>query len=117
MSTQALFIQGAGQGAHAADEKLVASLGQLLGPEFDIHYPVMPHEDDADYEIWRVQIASELAAMHDPVLLLGHSVGASMLLKYLSEITPMPSTPLKAGQLWQWVQFLWSNCHRARHWD
>src|SRR2546421_10377905 len=85
ISTQALFIQGAGQGAHAADGRLVASLGQLLGPEFDIHYPVMPHEDDADYEIWKVQIASELTAVNDPVLLLGHSMGASILLKYLSE--------------------------------
>ena len=113
MSTQALFIQGAGQGAHAADGKLVANLGQLLGPEYDIHYPVMPHEDDADYEIWRVQIASELAAMHDPVLLLGHSVGASMLLKYLSEIEVgrtiagifLMATPFWGGEGWRYEGF------------
>src|SRR3954451_18578517 len=86
MSTQALFIQGAGQGAYAADEKLVVNLRRSLGAEYDIHYPAMPHEDGADYEIWKVQIASELTAMNDPVLLLGHSVGASMLLKFLSEI-------------------------------
>jgi uncharacterized protein len=113
MSTQGLFIQGAGQGAHAADEELVANLGQLLGPEYDIHYPVMPHEDDADYEIWKVQIASELTAMNDPVLLLGHSVGASMLLKHLSEIEVertiagifLIATPFWGGDGWRYEGF------------
>lgn len=85
MRTHALFIQGAGQGAYAADEKLVASLRQLLGPAYAIQYPAMPHEDDADYALWRVRIASELAAVNDRGLLLGHSVGASMLLKFLAE--------------------------------
>jgi predicted alpha/beta hydrolase family esterase len=113
MSTQALFIQGAGEGAHATDKKLVASLRQLLGPAYDIHYPVMPHEDDADYETWKVQIASELAPMHDPVLLLGHSVGASMLLKFLSEIAVertiagifLIATPFWGGAGWRYDGF------------
>ncbi len=113
MSTPALFIQGAGQGAHAADEKLVASLGQLLGPEYAIHYPVMPREDDADYAIWKVRIASELAAVNDPVLLLDHSVGASMLLKHLSEGEVertiagifLIATPFWGGDGWRYAGF------------
>lgn len=108
-----MFIQGAGQGAHAADEKLVASLRQLLGPGYDVHYPVMPHEDDANYEIWKVQIASELTAVNDPVLLLGHSVGASMLLRFLSEIEVastiggifLIATPFWGGYGWQYEGF------------
>lgn len=113
MGTQGLFIQGAGQGAHAADEKLVANLGQTLGPEYAIHYPAMPHEDDADYPLWKVRIASELTAMQDPVLLLGHSVGASMLLKYLSEIEVertiagifLLATPFWGGDGWRYEGF------------
>lgn len=88
MRAQALFIQGAGQGAHAEDELLVANLRQLLGPEYAIRYPEMPSDETTDDETWPTRIASELATMADPVLLLGHSVGASMLLKYLSEGAP-----------------------------
>ena len=114
MSMQALFIQGAGQGAHAADEKLVASLRQSLGPEYTIHYPTMPHEDNADYEIWKIRLSCELTAMRDPVLLLGHSVGASMLLKYLSEIEVertiigifLLATPFWGGDGWRYEGFM-----------
>jgi predicted alpha/beta hydrolase family esterase len=94
-------------------DPLVTNLRLLLGPEYDIHYPVMPHEDDADYEIWKVQIASALTAMTDPVLLLGHSVGASILLKYLSEIevertiagTFLIATPFWGGDGWRYEGF------------
>lgn len=113
MSTQALFIQGAGQGAYAADEKLVTSLRHLLGPEYDVHYPAMPHEDDADYETWKAQIARELPALNDPVLLLGHSVGASVLLKYLAEVAVekaiagifLIATPFWGGDGWRYEGF------------
>ena len=113
MSTQALFIQGAGQGAFAADAKLVASLRHLLGPEYEVHYPAMPHEDDADYETWKVQIVSELTALNDPVLLLGHSVGASILLKCMTEIAVeqtiagifLIATPFWGGDGWRYEGF------------
>lgn len=113
MSTQALFIQGVGQGAHAADEKLVTNLRLLLGPEYAIHYPVMPHEDDADDELWKAQIASTLTAMNDPVLLLGHSAGVSILLKYLSESAVgrtivgifLIATPFWGGDGWRYEGF------------
>jgi predicted alpha/beta hydrolase family esterase len=113
MSMRALFIQGAGQGAYAADEKLVASLRHLLGPEYEVHYPVMPHEEDADYESWKFRIASELTALNDPVLLLGHSVGASILLKSIAEIEVekiiagifLIATPFWGGDGWRYEGF------------
>jgi uncharacterized protein len=85
MKKQVLFIQGAGDGAYKEDEKLVASLQHLLGPEYDVHYPAMQNEDEPDYETWMHQIKNELAALKGAVILIGHSVGASILIKFLTE--------------------------------
>jgi hypothetical protein len=44
MPKQVLFIQGGGEGAHAIDADLAASLARLLGGEFEVRYPFMPNE-------------------------------------------------------------------------
>ena len=85
MNKQVLFIQGAGKGAYKEDEKLVASLRQLLGREYEVHYPAMKNEDDADYKTWKRQIEKNLAALDGMVIAVGHSVGASILIKCLAE--------------------------------
>jgi predicted alpha/beta hydrolase family esterase len=85
MKKQVLFIQGAGEGAYEADEELAKSLRAMLGSEYNVRYPKMPEEEDQGYEAWKAQISRELAALDDEVILVGHSVGSSMLLKYLSE--------------------------------
>ena len=80
-----LFVHGGGEGAHEADEKLAASLRDALGSEYDVRSPKMPDEDRPEYEPWKDEIARELAAMDGEAILVGHSLGASVLLKYLSE--------------------------------
>ena len=85
MKKQVLFIQGAGEGAYEEDGKLVKSLRDVLGTEYNVRYPKMPEEEDQGYEAWKGQISKELAALDGEVILVGHSVGCSMLLKYLSE--------------------------------
>jgi predicted alpha/beta hydrolase family esterase len=45
----------------------------------------MPDEDRPEYGAWRDQIARELSALDGEVVLVGHSLGASVLLKYLAE--------------------------------
>ena len=85
MKQQVLFIHGAGEGAYAEDKQLAASLQRALGPEYDVHCPAMPDEENAPYALWRRQIEQELAVMPGPVVLSGHSIGASILMKYLSE--------------------------------
>jgi uncharacterized protein len=82
---QVLFIQGAGEGAYEEDAKLVDSLQNALGTEYNVLYPKMPEEEDSGYEAWKAQISKELAGLNDGIILVGHSVGSSMLLKYLSE--------------------------------
>lgn len=86
MTKHILFIQGAGEGAYEEDEKLAASLRHSLGSEYEVHYPAMLNEEDAPYEQWKQQIENELTAIQPPILLVGHSVGASVVIKYVSEL-------------------------------
>jgi predicted alpha/beta hydrolase family esterase len=85
MGKVVLFVHGAGEGAYEADEKLAASLREALGSEYDVRSPRMPDEGDPEVGVWKDKIATELAAMDGEVVLVGHSVGAFLLLRYLSE--------------------------------
>ena len=85
MKRDVLFVHGAGEGAHEADEKLAASLRDALGSGYDLRSPQMPDEDSPEVETWKEKIAGELATMDSEAILVGHSVGALLLLKYLSE--------------------------------
>jgi uncharacterized protein len=85
MRKEVLFVHGGGHGAYEEDKKLVASLRDILGTAYDVRYPRMPDEDRPEYEAWKERIARELTALDGEVILVGHSLGASILLKYLSE--------------------------------
>jgi predicted alpha/beta hydrolase family esterase len=103
MPKQVLFIQGAGQGAYEADAKLVENLRHALGVDYEIIYPTMPNEADASYDEWKQCIERRLATVRESVILVGHSVGASILLKCLSEIKvekPVAGTFLMAAPFW-----------------
>ena len=84
MKHQILFIQGGGENAHEADGLLVESLRTALGPTYKVLYPKMPNESDPDYEKWKGQIKDELSGPGE-MILIGHSLGGSFLLKYISE--------------------------------
>ncbi len=85
MKKQVLFIQGAGEGAYEEDKKLAASLQDALGVDYNVLYPKMSHEENVEYADWKAEIDTELATLADEIILVGHSVGSSVLLKYLSE--------------------------------
>jgi predicted alpha/beta hydrolase family esterase len=87
MTTRVIFIQGGGEGAHAEDASLVESLRQLLGSGYDVRFPRMPQESDPDVDSWKKTIASELSQVPGKGILVAHSVGGSILLRYLSEET------------------------------
>lgn len=88
MHRYVLFIHGAGTGAYAEDRLLAASLQRDLGAEYEVHYPQMPDEEHSPYGAWSTEIARRLAGFDDAVTLVGHSVGGSVLLKYLCEQGP-----------------------------
>lgn len=80
-----LFIQGGGNDGYRADKKLVDSLKTRLGQHYEINYPEMqPNENEPDYG-WTRQIGKKVSECEDNLILVGHSFGASMILKYLSE--------------------------------
>jgi len=85
MTKHILFIHGVGRGAYEEDALLVKSLRNELGSAYTVRYPRMVNEEYPKYADWNAQIASELALLDDEIILVGHSVGGSVLLKYLSE--------------------------------
>lgn len=89
MKKQILFIQGGGEGAHGEwDNKLVASLARELGQGYDIRYPRMPNEADPSYPAWKTALEHEIAALDDAAILVGHSVGGTILINALAEQAP-----------------------------
>lgn len=86
MAKHILFIHGGGEeSAYDEDEILAKSLQNALGPDFEVRYPKMPLEEGAGYADWKAHIAKEFSALDEDIILVAHSVGGSILLKYLSE--------------------------------
>jgi predicted alpha/beta hydrolase family esterase len=86
---QVLFIQGGGAGVHDEwDNKLVASLTRELGEDYAIRYPRMPNEADPDYAAWKSTLANEIRALTDGAVLVGHSIGGTILIHALAEQRP-----------------------------
>lgn len=84
-----LFIQGGGAGVHDEwDDKLVASLRDALGPGYALLYPRMPNEADPDRIGWIAAIAAAIAALDAGAILVGHSIGAALLLDALAQSPP-----------------------------
>ena len=88
MTRRVLFIQGGGEGAHEVDARLVASLAKQLGPDYEIHYPVMPNEASPDYPTWSRVLTEQLAHLGNGVILVGHSVGATIVVCFFAENQP-----------------------------
>jgi len=83
-----LFIQGAGnKHKPLGSGKLIAYLQEQLGSDYEVLAPDMPDPDHPRYLPWRDQIEQELGKLDADVLIIGHSLGGSMLLKYLAEGT------------------------------
>ncbi len=85
MNKHLLFIHGGGEGGYEADAALVASLQAALGSEYTISYPEMESDESAPDFGWPGYIGIKISESIDGVILAAHSLGASMLLKYLSE--------------------------------
>src|SRR5690606_1767489 len=84
-SKQVLFIHGGGEDGFEADVLLADSLQKELVSSYVVHQPKI-HTIDTDPDFgWLGQIGQEIASVEGDIILVGHSFGASMLLKYLSE--------------------------------
>jgi pimeloyl-ACP methyl ester carboxylesterase len=84
---QVLFIQGGGAGVHDGwDNQLVGSLRRELGDGYEVRYPRMPDEADPSYARWSAAIWHEMTALNDGAVLVGHSVGGTILVNTLADL-------------------------------
>lgn len=89
VTRQILFVQGGGAGAHDEwDDKLVASLRRDLGDGHEVRYPRMPDEGAPSYARWSAAIRREMADLDDGAVVVGHSLGATILVNALAEQPP-----------------------------
>jgi predicted alpha/beta hydrolase family esterase len=90
MTKHLLFVQGGGgENAHDAwDNKLVESLERELGSGYEIRYPRMPDENHPKFARWNLAIRKELGKLDDGAILIGHSIGATILAHSLAEEPP-----------------------------
>jgi len=70
-----------GQGSY----DFVQWLRENLGKEFRIHAPVIEEPGAPTYKMWETMLDRELCRLSEDVFLIGHSLGGSVLAKYLSE--------------------------------
>ena len=88
MKKRLLFIHSAGtQEAPEGSNDLVAHLRDAPGADYEVLHPMMPDPELPQYARWKAKLETELAALNGEVILAGHSLGGSVLLKYLSEET------------------------------
>ena len=89
MPRQILFVQGGGEGAHDEwDSTLVDRLGRELGPEYKIRFPHMPAEADPKYKRWKAALEKEFDRLDEGAILVGHSIGGTILISALVEAPP-----------------------------
>jgi predicted alpha/beta hydrolase family esterase len=88
VSDTVLFVHSSGpQGPGEGSEPFVRRLREELGGEFEVLFPVMPGtEEDPHYEPWRDALSVELDRLDGKVIVLGHSLGGSVALKYGGEL-------------------------------
>ncbi len=109
MRRHILFIQGAGnKDKPFGSGKLIAYLQKQLGSDYEVLAPDMPDPDHPRYLAWRDQIEQERGKLDADALLIGHSLGGSMLLKYLAEGTdPRPIAGLFLVSVPYWGKQDW----------
>ena len=75
---------GKGKGSY----DLVKYLKTKLAGEFEILFPTVEKPNSPTYEKFKKMFASTFNDITEPIILVGHSLGGSTLLKYLSEEKP-----------------------------
>lgn len=61
------------------------SLGERLGGDFEIIAPEMPNGLNAKYLEWKIWFDKIVPLLNQEVVLVGHSLGGTFLVKYLAE--------------------------------
>lgn len=83
---QVLFIHSAGtQEEGEGSSGLVKYLEAELSTSFQVIAPKMPEPEDPQYDRWKKALKEEITSLDDGAVLVGHSIGGSVLFKFLTE--------------------------------
>lgn len=84
--TKVFFAHSAGaqNGKGKGSFDLVSYLRTSL-EDYEVLFPIVNEPESPAYHHWKTLLAHEFNKLHGPVILVGHSLGGSVLLKYLSE--------------------------------
>lgn len=86
MNKQIVVIHGAGPPRlRRGSVYWKAKLERALGGDYHVVCPKMPNPSKPRYATWKTQIEKSLDGLEGPLILIGHSLGGSVLLKFLSE--------------------------------
>lgn len=86
MNPAIMFIHSAGpQGENQGSSNLIKYVRNGLSNNVEVISPKMPTPEDPRYNDWKNVMEKELLKLSGEVILIGHSLGGSVLLKYLSE--------------------------------
>jgi predicted alpha/beta hydrolase family esterase len=89
MGYEILFIQGAGNVTIDEEQVIVEGLKANLGDGYAILLPPIKDADNPTYSNWEDALITNLNLLSGKVILLGHSLGASVILKHFSR-EPVP---------------------------
>jgi predicted alpha/beta hydrolase family esterase len=86
VTVSVLFIHSSGpQSESEGSGRLVAALRSGLPEDYRLSAPSMPVPDDPEAAAWDKAVSKHISAAAAPLVLVGHSLGASAILKYLDE--------------------------------
>ena len=89
LKTNVIIIHGAGPKHYRSLEDgsgdWQANLPIALGDGYKVTAPQMPSPKNPSYEEWKILLDKNLSKVRGEVIFVGHSLGGSFLLKYLSE--------------------------------
>jgi predicted alpha/beta hydrolase family esterase len=86
MKKEIFFVHSAGpQNSDQGSNNFVDHLSKSLGNGYRLHHPMMPHPENPRYLDWKMALQSSLPVGGHKAALIGHSLGGSVIVKYLSE--------------------------------
>jgi predicted alpha/beta hydrolase family esterase len=123
MKKEIFFVHSAGpQNDQSGSNNFVAHLSRSLGDDYVMHYPMMPEPENPRYVAWKMELQSVLPVGGNKAVLIGHSLGGSVIVKYLSEgLCQMPlaglflvGTPYWGTRGWAMEEFMFQRDFQAK---
>jgi predicted alpha/beta hydrolase family esterase len=86
MPSAVLLVHSSGpQGPGEGSDAFATRLREELGSGYEVLFPKMPAPEDPHYEPWSERLGQVLSELDEPPIVVGHSLGGSVVLKHLSE--------------------------------